>query len=88
MIKTTKNTKILQKDEKVTVKMDGRTMELVEEYLAITKCIAKLLVGSCVPGKLEQLKGEFCAEMFRVIGKSFEEAEKDKDEKGEIWRRA
>lgn len=37
MIKTTKNTKILQKDEKVTVKMDGRTTDLVDEYLAITK---------------------------------------------------
>nr|WP_288823354.1 hypothetical protein [uncultured Mogibacterium sp.] len=88
MIKTTKNTKILQKNEKVTVKMDGRTMDLVDEYLAITKCIAKTLVDSCVPGKLEQMKGEFCAEIFRIIGKSFAEAEKDKDEKGEVWRRA
>lgn len=56
MIKTTQNPKILQKDEKVTVKMNGRTKDLVDEYMAITECIAKVLVESCVPGKLEQLK--------------------------------
>lgn len=88
MIKTTRNPKILQKDEKVTVKMDGRTKELVEEYIAITECIARVLVDSCVPRKLKQLKKEICAEMIRVIGKSFAEAEKAKDEKGEVWHRA
>lgn len=88
MIKTTQKNPILQKDEKVTVKMNGRTNDLVDEYMVITECIAKVLVNSCVPGKLEQLKEEFCAEMIRVIGKSFAEAEKAKDEKGEVWRRA
>lgn len=86
MIKTTRNPKFLRRAEKVTVTMDGKTKELVEEYAAITQCIARVFVNSCVPGKLEELKKDLYAEMIRFIGEAFSEAEKAKDEGGEAWR--
>lgn len=64
MIKTTKSPKFLRKAEKITVTMNGSTKELSEEYAAITQCIAKVFVNSCVPGKLEELKKELYAEML------------------------
>ena len=86
MIKTTRNPKFLRRAEKVTVTMDGKTKELIEEYAAITQCIARIFVNSCIPGKLEELKKELYAEMIRFIGEAFAEAEKAKDEGGETWR--
>lgn len=65
--------------------MDGKTKELIEEYAAITQCIARVFVNSCVPGKLEELKKELYVEMIRFIGESFAEAEKAKDKEGEAW---
>lgn len=86
MIKTTRNPKFLGRAKKVTVTMDGKTKELIEEYDAITQCIASVFVNSCVPGKLEELKKELYAEMIRFIGEAFAEAEKAKDKEGEAWR--
>lgn len=86
MIKTTRNPKSLKRDEKVTVTLDGKTKELIEEYAAITQCIAKVCVNSCIPGKLEELKKELYAEMIRFIGEVFSDAEKAKDKEGEAWR--
>lgn len=86
MIKTTRNPKFLRRDEKVTVTMDGKTKELIEEYAAITQCIARVFVNSCVPGKLEELKRELYAEMIRFMDKAFAEEEKAKDKEGEAWR--
>lgn len=37
MIKTTRNPKFLRRDEKVTVTMNGKTKELIEEYAAVTR---------------------------------------------------
>lgn len=85
MIKTTRNPKFLRRDEKVTVTMDGKTKELIEEYAAITQCIARVFVNSCVPGKLEELKRELYAEMIRFTDEAFAEAEKAKDKEGEAW---
>lgn len=86
MIKTTRTPKFLRKNEAIKVSMDGSTKELIEEYAAITRCIAKVFVGSCIPGKLEELKKELYAEMIRFIGEAFAEAEKSKDKEGESWR--
>lgn len=86
MIKTTRNPKFLRRAEKVTVTMDGKTKELIEEYAAITQCIVRVLVNSCVPGKLEELKKDLYAEMIRFIGEAFADAEKAKDGGGETWR--
>ena len=86
MIKTTRNPKFLRRAEKVTVTMDGKTKELIEEYAAITQCIARVFVNSCIPGKLEELKKELYAEMIRFIGEAFADAEKAKDKEGEAWR--
>lgn len=86
MIKTTKSPKFRRKAEKITVTMDGKTKELIEEYAAITQCIARVFVNSCIPGKLEELKKELYAEMIRFIGEAFADAEKAKDEWGETWR--
>lgn len=86
MIKTTRKLKFLRRAEKVTVTMNGKTKELIEEYAAVTQCIAKVFVGSCTPGKLEELKKELYAEMIRFIGEAFAEAEKAKDKEGEAWR--
>ena len=86
MIKTTRNPKFLRRAEKVTVTMYGKTKELIEEYAAITQCIARVFVNSCVPGKLEELKKELYAEVIRFIGEAFAEVEKAKDEGGEAWR--
>lgn len=82
MIKTTRP-KFIRKNEAVKVSMDGSTKELIEEYAAVTQCIAKVFVNSCIPGKLEELKKELYAEM---IGEAFAEAEKIKDKEGEAWR--
>ena len=86
MIKTTRNPKFLRRAEKVTVTMDGKAKELIEEYAAITQCIARVFVNSCVPGKLEELKKELYAKMIRLMGEAFAEAEKAKDKEGEAWR--
>ncbi len=86
MIKTTRNAKFLRRAEKVTVTMDGKTKELIEEYAAITQCIARVFVNSCVPGKLEELKKELYAEMIRFMGEAFADAKKAKDKGGEAWR--
>ncbi len=86
MIKTTRNPKFLRRAEKITVTMDGKTKELIEEYAAITQCIARVFVNSCNPGKLEELKRELYAEMIRFTDEAFAEAEKAKDEGGEAWR--
>lgn len=86
MIKTTKSPIFLRKAEKITVTMDGSTKELIEEYAAITQCIARVFVNSCVPGKLEELKKELYAEMIRFMGEAFAKAEKAKDKEGEAWR--
>ncbi len=86
MIKTTRNPKFFRRAEKVTVKMDGKTKELIEEYAAITQCIARVFVNSCIPGKLEELKRELYAEMIRFTDEAFAEAEKTKNEGGEPWR--
>lgn len=83
MIKTTRSPKFLRRAEKVTVTMDGKTKELIEEYAAITQCIARVFVNSCVPGKLEELKKELYAEMIRFTDKAFEDAEKIEGE-GEL----
>ena len=48
--------KFIRKNEAVKVSMDGSTKELIEEYAAVTQCIAKVFVNSCIPGKLEELK--------------------------------
>lgn len=66
--------------------MDGSTKELIEEYAAVTQCIAKVFVGSCIPGKAGELKKELYAEMIIYIGEAFADAEKAKDEGGEAWR--
>lgn len=86
MIKTTRNPEFLRRAEKVTVTMDGKTKELIEEYAAITQCIARVFVNSCVPGKLEELKKELYAEMIGFMGEAFADAEKAKDKEGESWR--
>lgn len=85
MIKTTRP-KFNRKNESVKVSMDGSTKELIEAYAAITKCIARVLLNSCVPGKLEELKRELYKEMIRFLDESFAEAEKIKDKEGEAWR--
>ena len=86
MIKTTRNPKFLERAKKVTVTMDGKTKELIEEYAAITQCIVRVFVNSCVPGKLEELKRELYKEMIRFTDEAFAEAEKAKDKEGEAWR--
>lgn len=86
MIKTTRTPKFIRKNEAVKVQMDGSTKELIEEYAAITQCIARVFVNSCVPGKLEELKRELYAEMIRFMDEAFAEAEKAKDKEGEAWR--
>lgn len=86
MIKTTRNPKFLGRAKKVTVTMDGKTKELIEEYAAITQCIARVFVNSCVPGKLEELKRELYKEMISFTDEAFAEAEKIKDKEGEAWR--
>ena len=86
MIKTTRNPKFLRRAEKVTVTMDCKTKELIEEYAAITQCIARVFVNSCIPRKLEELKKELYAEVIRFIGEAFAEAETIKDKEGEAWR--
>lgn len=63
----------------------NKTKELIEEYAAITKCIAKVFVNSCIPGKLEELKRELYKEMIRFTDEAFAEAEKAKDKEGEAW---
>lgn len=50
MIKTTRTPKFIRKNEAVKVSMDGSTKELIEEYAAVTRCIAKVFVNSCIPG--------------------------------------
>ena len=86
MIKTTRTPKFIRKNEAVKVKMDGKTKELIEEYAAITQCIAKVFVNSCIPGNLEELKRELYAEMIRFMDEAFAEAEQSKDKEGEAWR--
>ena len=86
MIKTTRNPKFLGGAKKVTVSMDGKTKELIEEYAAITQCLAKVLVNSCIPGKLEELKRELYKKMIIFTDEAFAEAEKAKDKEGETWR--
>lgn len=87
MIKTTRTPKFIRKNEAVKVTMDGKTKELVEEYAAITQCIARVFVNSCVPGKLEELKRELYAEMIRFMDEAFEAAEKIEGEREwEAWR--
>ena len=86
MIKTTRNPKFLGRDKKVTVTMDGKTKELIEEYAAITQFIARVVVNSCVPGKLDELKRELYKEMISFVDEVFDEAEKAKEKEGEAWR--
>lgn len=86
MIKTTRTPKFIRKNEAVKVQMDGSTKELIEEYTAITQCIARVFVNSSVPGKLEELKRELYAEMIRFMDEAFAEEEKAKDKEGEAWR--
>ena len=86
MIKTTRNPKFLGRDKKVTVTMDGKMKELIEEYAAITQCIARVVVNSCVPGKLDELKRELYKEMISFVDEVFDEAEKAKEKEGEAWR--
>lgn len=83
MIKAMRTPKFIRKNEAVKVSMDGSPKELIEEYAAITQCIARVFVNSCVPGKLEELKKELYAEMIRFTGEAFADAEKAKDEGGE-----
>ena len=85
MIKTMRP-KFIRKNEVVKVSMEGSKKELMEEYAAVTKCIAKVFVNSCIPEKLEELKKELYVEMIRYIDESFAEAEKIKDKEGEAWR--
>lgn len=85
MIKAMRTPKFIRKNEAVEVSMDGSIKELIEEYVAVTQCIAKAFVNSCIPGKLEELKKKLYAEMIRSIGEAFAEAEKIKDEEGEAW---
>lgn len=86
MIKTTRTPKFTRKKKAVKVSMDGSTKELIEEYAAITQCVAKVFVNSCIPGKLEELKKELYAEMIRFMGEAFAEAETIKEKEGESWR--
>lgn len=86
MIKTTRTPKFIRKKEAVKVSMNGSTKELIEEYAAVTQCIATVFVNSCIPGKLEELKRELYAEMIRFTDEAFAEAEKAKDKEGEAWR--
>ena len=86
MIKTTRTPKFIRKNEAVKVQMDGSTKELIEEYAAVTQCIAKVFVNSCIPGKLEELKRELYKEIIRFTDAAFAEAEKAKDKEGEAWR--
>lgn len=86
MIKAMRTPKFIRKNEAVKVSMDGSTKELIEEYVAITQCIARVFVNSCVPGKLEERKRELYAEMIRFMDEAFAEAEKAKDKEGEAWR--
>lgn len=86
MIKTTRTPKFIRKKEAVRVQKDGSTKELIEEYAAITQCIARVFVNSCVPGKLEELKRKLYAEMIRFMDEAFAEEEKAKDKEGEAWR--
>lgn len=86
MIKTTRTPKFIRKNEAVKVSMNGKTKELIEEYAAITQCIARVFVNSCVPGNLEELKRELYKEMIRFTDEAFAEAEKAKDKEGEAWR--
>lgn len=86
MIKTTRTPKFIRKNEAVKVSMDGSTKELIEEYAAITQCIARVFVNSCIPGKLEELKKELYVEVIRFTDEAFAEAEKAKDKEGEAWR--
>ena len=87
MIKTTRTPKFIRKNEAIKVSMNGKTTELIEEYAAITQCIAKVFVNSCIPGKLEELKKELYAEMIKSMGEAFADAEKAKDKEGEAWRK-
>ena len=66
--------------------MEGSTIELIEEYAAVTRCIARVIVNSCIPGKLEELKRELYKEMISFTDEAFAEAEKAKDKEGEAWR--
>ena len=86
MIKTTRNPKFLGRDKKVIVTMDGKTKELIEEYAAITQCIARVVVNSCVPGKMDELKRELYKEMISFVDEVFDEAEKAKEKEGEACR--
>lgn len=86
MIKAMRTPKFIRKNEAVKVSMDGSTKELIEEYAAVTQCIAKVFVNSCIPGKLEELKRELYAEMIRFTDEAFAEAEKTRNEGGEPWR--
>lgn len=86
MIKAMRTPKFIRKNEAVKVLMDGSTKELIEEYAAVTQCITKVFVNSCIPEKLEELKKEVYAEMIKFVGEAFAEAEKAKDEGGETWR--
>lgn len=86
MIKAMRTPKFIQKNETVKVSMDGSTKELIEEYVAVTQCIAKVFVNSCIPGKLEELKKELYAEMIKSMDEVFADAEKAKDKEGESWR--
>lgn len=83
---TTTRPKFIRKNETVKVSIDGSTIELIEEYAAVTKCIAKVLVNSCIPGKLEELKRKLYKEMISFTDEAFAEAEKAKDKEGEAWR--
>lgn len=75
MIKTTRP-KFNRKNETVKVSMDGSTKELIEEYAAVTQCIARVFVNSCVPGKLDEFKRELYKEMITFTDEAFAEAEK------------
>lgn len=52
MIKAKKN----KKSDSVKVDMTGNCSQIADEYTAVTQCIAKVFVNSCIPGKLEELK--------------------------------
>lgn len=86
MIKATRTPKFIRKNEAVKVSMDGPTKELIEEYAAVTQCIAEVFVNSCIPGKLEELKKELYAEMIRFTDEAFAEAETIKEKEGKAWR--
>lgn len=86
MITATRTPKFIRKNEAVKVSMDGSTKELIEEYAAITQCIARVFVNSCNPRKLDELKRELYKEMIRFTDEAFDEAETIKEKEGEAWR--